>query len=920
MDEFTNLGFDITADDKASAKLQTIINQLQQIQSLTGSTFNIGGANSVGTNSTQITQSLQRQAKQATQTAQAVGVLSNKQLSYTNALNSSANAELRYENAQRDVLSAIDRLNNAQISYNQALERRKDLENQLSNYTTLKQRTSLIQKYNTALQQEEKAGNTLAIAQNNLDNAYAKEESALNSLNSSRNSAQKSLNNLTQTQDKNAQSLSKLAIRWTTLIMLTRQATNAIINSIRESSSFVENLNLFAVTFGDTYEETLDWALEFADNLGYASNEIVRFTGLFKQLATSIGVTGEIGTQMSETLTQLGYDLASFYNISVESAFEKLQAGIFSGQTKPLRSLGLDVTQQTLDNLLKTDEAFSNIGVTSSKALLQSEKAMLRLIVVLKNAQNAFGDVQKTINTTDNQIRVFQSSVSNLKLAIGDTFAQPFNSALIAVNGFIMGITKIIRAFIPLNKESQTASVSMQQFADDTEEALDTLSGKNLDIDEFRALQTTDDSQVSITETITQELQKQIEKYKEYLNSLTDIENKATDIAEKIKSWFIVTDEDGNFKEWTAQAKGLGLVIAGITTYKFASSISGQIKAISTATEQLTKSQTVLRLIFSKTGLILGSVFAILAYGYATNEDFRESVNRLVSAVLSLLGTAITPLAKILDSALLPAFTSLLNITIDLITPFINLLSWVLELGDGWAVLGTAIGVVSVMITGKLIWAIANLVVNLKSVKIQLTDFANGINTLQNRLILAAVGAGLLVGSIADLATNWGNMSGMERASKILTAVAGAAFLAASAVAALHTSWSLGAAAAAIGVGVVAVIASIATAAANAKKTASEIQGFANGGITDANFIMTHENGKSEWVGKQGNKRAVVNDSQMSTIMSKSVAQGVYEAMSAQNAYGGYTNQPIIIKLDSEVVYNEVVKTARKQGKEFKKI
>lgn len=62
-----------------------------------------------------------------------------------------------------------------------------------------------------------------------------------------------------------------------------------------------------------------------------------------------------------------------------------------------VRSLGLDVTAQTLDNLLKTNEAFKGLGVTSSKALLQSDKAMLRLIVVLQNAQNSFGDMQRTI-------------------------------------------------------------------------------------------------------------------------------------------------------------------------------------------------------------------------------------------------------------------------------------------------------------------------------------------------------------------------------------------------------------------------------------------------------------------------------------------------------------------------------------------
>ena len=59
----------------------------------------------------------------------------------------------------------------------------------------------------------------------------------------------------------------------------------------------------------------------------------------------------------------------------------------------------------------------------------------------------------------------------------------------------------------------------------------------------------------------------------------------------------------------------------------------------------------------------------------------------------------------------------------------------------------------------------------------------------------------------------------------------------------------------------------------------SNVQGFADGGFTTANFIATNENGKREWVGRNAGATAVVNDTQMSTIMYQAVAKGAEEGM-----------------------------------------
>ena len=60
-------------------------------------------------------------------------------------------------------------------------------------------------------------------------------------------------------------------------------------------------------------------------------------------LITGMGETAERANVMSRQLTQLGYDIASFYNIDVADAMAKIQSGI-AGELEPLRRIGWDLS------------------------------------------------------------------------------------------------------------------------------------------------------------------------------------------------------------------------------------------------------------------------------------------------------------------------------------------------------------------------------------------------------------------------------------------------------------------------------------------------------------------------------------------------------------------------------------------------
>ena len=541
-------------------------------------------------------------------------------------------------------------------------------------------------------------------------------------------------------------------------------------------------------------------------------------------------------------------------------------------QTKPLRSLGLDVTAQTLDNLLKTNEAFKDLGVTSSKALLQSDKAMLRLIVVLQNAQNSFGDINRTINTLSNQLRVFESSLSNLRLAIGDLFAEPFRNALIYINAFLIAITKIIRAFKPIATESETAGAGMQQFADDVENATDAATGGgNLDFDEFRVLSSGENEQVSITQTITEELQKQIEAYNEQISAMNEVQNKAVEIAEKIKDWFIVTDKGGAFVEWTDNAKLLFAALGTLIALPIVNTINNWITSFIKFTSELKKAEVGTKALTIASNALRVSGIFLLIYSITqliTSWDEMNNVTRTLYILLSVVGAALIVFS---NQTLLKTFVGALQSTQTKL----------------------------LLVKGRL-----------QEVQVATTQAK-----------LAAAGLGVAFGSLLGSALT-ALPDDIQMVVGAISLLIGVALAAAIALGAFHSAWSIGLAAAGIVAGIIAITDAIGNAesAAESAQNSFNASGFAEGGITDANFIMTHENGVREWVGRQGNSTAVVNDTQMSDVMGRAVRNGVLEALSYNTGNGETFNITVQANLDGQKVYESTKRIARRNGEKFARV
>lgn len=242
-------------------------------------------------------------------------------------------------------------------------------------------------------------------------------------------------NNLSAANGRASMSYANLAAKIGIAVVAMKRITSVIAGWITKSNEYVESLNLFTVSLGEYAAEAQKYAENVAEVMGIDPAEWLRNQGVFMTLATGFGVVNDRAYTMSKNLTQLGYDLSSFFNISYEDAFQKLQSGI-SGELEPLRRLGYDLSVARLQQ-----EAL-NLGITKSvNAMTQAEKAELRYYAIMTQVTTAQGDMARTLEAPANQLRILKAQVNQAARALGNIFIPMLNAVL----PYAIALAKAIR-------------------------------------------------------------------------------------------------------------------------------------------------------------------------------------------------------------------------------------------------------------------------------------------------------------------------------------------------------------------------------------------------------------------------------------------------------------------------------------------
>lgn len=241
--------------------------------------------------------------------------------------------------------------------------------------------------------------------------------------------------NMTAANERSAKSFTNLAAKVGVALIAIQRVARVIASWITKSNEYIESLNLFTVSLGEFAGEAQKYAEKVSETMGIDPGEWLRNQGIFMTLATGFGVVNDRAYIMSKNLTQLGYDLSSFFNIPFADAMQKLQSGM-AGELEPLRRLGYDLSVARLQQ-----EAYT-LGINKKvSAMTQAEKAELRYYTIMTQVTTAQGDMARTLNAPANQLRVLQAQVTQCARALGNIFIPALNAVL----PYAIALAKVIR-------------------------------------------------------------------------------------------------------------------------------------------------------------------------------------------------------------------------------------------------------------------------------------------------------------------------------------------------------------------------------------------------------------------------------------------------------------------------------------------
>jgi hypothetical protein len=572
---------------------------------------------------------------------------------------------------------------------------------------------------------------------------------------------------------------------------------------VQAGSDYNETLNLWQVAM----RNNLDVAEQFVNKMqkayGISTKTLMNAQAIFKNMIGSLGqISDQTAYALSEALVQMSADFASLYNVSIESAFEKMKS-MLAGQVRPIRFAGLDITETTLFQF------YQQLGGTKTmRQLNRTEKQLLSILAVYQQmgSAGALGDMSKTLNLFANQSRMMTEYWTDLKTWSGLLLKDLIDGwgILVKINALLITVTDVVKAI------AKSRGLGDENFIDEifevtkvTNDEIDELQGKLLDFDKFRSLEGASASPLAIDEKL-------LEAIAGYSSKIDQAENAAQKLAE---TWLEVLGftKDANGEFTIAEVKldtisntfeAIGITVGIIVGYR----LFPWLLKVATGATGAAAAMTLLNY-----AIIGGVVFAVIqAIDAFERGDYWAGIFATTIGVV-LVGSFVLLHKKAIVSALLAIGKFLSTIII----------TNVVARGFALGITGLSLAFVS--------------------------------------LSAAAIGVVLLL-------ANWSDMNTAQRIAAVCGIIATAVLGVAMAMGAFHSAWSLGLAAAGIAAGIAAIATSFATIKKDAQTPiqfaavgASNLDGgtlFVAGEMGKTEAVFTGSNGKTNVANIQQMKAA----------------------------------------------------------------
>jgi hypothetical protein len=195
------------------------------------------------------------------------------------------------------------------------------------------------------------------------------------------------------------------------------------------ASDLGEQISKTRTVFRGSEQDILAWSKTTADRLGISRRAALEATGTLGNMLVPMGLARTKAGEMSTKMVELAADMASFNNASPEETLEALRSGL-AGESEPLRKFGVLLSEARVQA-----EAVALGLVKQGQKLSESDKAMARYRLVLKDTKDAQGDFARTSDSVANKERVKAATFEDTQAKLGQGLLpvmRTFNGILTA--------------------------------------------------------------------------------------------------------------------------------------------------------------------------------------------------------------------------------------------------------------------------------------------------------------------------------------------------------------------------------------------------------------------------------------------------------------------------------------------------------
>ena len=198
-----------------------------------------------------------------------------------------------------------------------------------------------------------------------------------------------------------------------TAIMVGKQLLQLGRDSITAASDAEEAGAKFRQVFGDLSEGVRENLEVMAKTNRRSVYDLVDFASTLQDTFVPLGFAREQAADFSQTIVQLGVDIAAFSNKADADVIHNLTSAIV-GNHEAVRSFGIVLTETVLKQELARMGAEKLTG-----AALEMAKAQARVNIIMRASADAQGAAVREADSYSNTLKAWDAAVQDLKVALG---------------------------------------------------------------------------------------------------------------------------------------------------------------------------------------------------------------------------------------------------------------------------------------------------------------------------------------------------------------------------------------------------------------------------------------------------------------------------------------------------------------------